>query len=231
MALLAAGGLLLAWYRRRRHPAVALTCLGFAALAVPCLGWTEMPTWPVDRYSYLVHLVLVGGGAGWLLHRAGNARVRRLLAFGVPVLVVGFAVAARHQAMIWRNSPSLFTSMERNPHFADDPLQQAHVYVMWANDELASGRQGRAVELFDRAEHVYLSEIAVSVGRQDYRAALGLMANLEHFFPLTPPMRREKGAWLLRLGRTPEAIRELQAAQQAMPGDARTKSLLEEAEK
>jgi hypothetical protein len=39
-------------------------------------------------------------------------------------------------------------------------------------------------------------------------------------------MRRERGAWLIKLGRLHEARRDLQAAQADMPEDARTRELL-----
>jgi hypothetical protein len=39
-------------------------------------------------------------------------------------------------------------------------------------------------------------------------------------------MRRERGAWLIKLGRLHEARRDLQAAQADMPEDVRTRELL-----
>lgn len=42
-------------------------------------------------------------------------------------------------------------------------------------------------------------------------------------------MRRERGAWLLRLGREPEALGELERARLELPDDPRLRRLREEA--
>ncbi len=230
-ALFAMLGLALAWRQRRRNPALVLVCFGFVALALPCLGWTERPAWPVDRYSYITHLVLIGGLSGGLFHWAGASRTRLVplcvvLAISVPVC----ALATRRQVMIWQNSPALFTHMEQHPHFADNPRQQGHIYVLWARYEATVGEQAQAVVYFNSAQRVYLGAIRVAVAHLDYSEALSLSTHLEHFFTLTPVMHRERGAWLLRLSRAPEALAELRTARQAMPDDPRVKSLLEEAE-
>ena len=229
-ALLAAIGLALAWRARWRHPAWALVGFGFAALALPCLGWTEKPVWQVDRYSYLVHMVLVGGLAGWLFHRVGASRTR-LIFFGcaAAIIVIACAFSARRQAMIWQDSTALFTHMKRHPHFADNPRQQGHIYILWANYEASAGRPARAVELFNSAQQVYFLAIRAAVARFDYAEAWSLSTHLQQYFTLTPIMQRERGAWLLRLSRVPEAFVELHAAASAMPGDPRLRSLLAEA--
>ena len=69
------------------------------------------------------------------------------------------------------------------------------------------------------------------MARADYSEALALSTHLEHHFTLTPVMHRERGAWLWRLGRRPEALAELQAAQAAMPADERVRVLLEEVQR
>ena len=232
MALLALLGLALVWRGRQQHPARALVWLGFVALALPCLGWTERPTWPVDRYSYIVHLVLIGGLTGWMICWVGDIRSRRVaVSAGAVALLLISAWTTRAQIMIWRDSPALFTHMERHPHFADNPRQQGHVYVLWARYEAAVARPTVAAMLFNRAQQVYLAAIRAAVAQQDYPEALALSTHLEHHFTLTPVMRRERGAWLLRLGRRPEALTELQLARAALPDDARVKLLLEEAQR
>ena len=223
-------GLLIIWQRRMRAPRVALVVLGFVALALPCLGLTEQPTWPVDRYGYIVHLVLIGGAAGWLMGWAGDRR-GRLVAGGLLLggLALASAFAARRQAMIWQDNTTLFTHMERAPHFADNPRQQGHIYYLWGSAEVVAARPARAAALFDRAQQVYLAAIRAAVGRADYAEALSLSTHLERNFALTPVMHRERGAWLLRLGRRPEALAELQIARAALPEDARTRALQAEA--
>lgn len=229
MAALALVGLILAWRGRLCHPARALVALGFAGLALPCLGWTERPAWPPDRYSYLVHLVLVGGLAGALAGWAGDHRIRRLfLGACSAVLVLLSAWAVRGQIMVWRNSPAFFTYLEGQPHFADNPRQQGHVYVLWGRYEASAGHPAGAAERFNRAQEVYLAAIRAAVARLDYAEALSLSTHLGHYFTLTPVMHRERGAWLLRLNRRPEARGELLAAAASMPDDARVRQLLQE---
>lgn len=225
-ALIAVAVLAMVAWQHRRHAAWALVVLGTAGLALPCLGWTERPNWPVDRYSYVVHLVLIGGFVGALAAWAGDRRVRRRAVMaGVVVLTAGWSVAAARQAAIWWDSRTLFAHMERHPHFADNPRQQGHVYVLWGRFEATEGQRERAAELFNTAQSVYLAAIKAAVARNDYSEALALSTHLEHFFTLTPVMRRERGAWLLRLGRTAEARRELDAAAPDLPGDARLAEL------
>lgn len=235
VAALAVGAmaiLLFAWWRRKRQPRVALICFGFAALSVPCLGLTERPTWPVDRYSYLVHLVVVGGVVGGVaFRRFPEQRGRQwLLGIGVTMVVVGAAIAARRQAAIWQDSPSLFAHMESHPGFTTSPRQQGHIYILWGRHEASAGRMERAAELFNRAQEAYASAIRVAVGRADYEEALSLLTHLERRFALTPIMQREKGAWLLRLGRAGEAMPALEQARARLPEDPRIAALLREAE-
>jgi hypothetical protein len=231
LALLAALGLVLAWRGRHRNPALALIFFGFVALALPCLGWTERPVWPVDRYSYIVHLVLIGGLTGGLFHWAGPSRVRLVaLALAVAIVVPVCAIDTHRQIMIWQDSPALFTHMERHPRFADNPRQQGHIYILWANYELSAGRPAAAIGLFNSAQLVYLAAIRAAVSRMDYTEALSLSIQLEHSFTLTPVMHRERGAWLLQLARVPEALAELTAARQATPEDPRVNALLKTAE-
>ncbi len=230
-ALLAVGALAVIWCGREKRPAWALVGLGFAGLALPCLGWTERPTWPVDRYSYLVHLVLCGGLAGGLAAWTRGQRVRRLVVIGGAVAIgMAWAVAAWRQASTWRDSPALFAQMARHPNFAESPRQQGHIYVLWGNYEATAGRRERAVELFNAALASYQAAIKAAVARADYTEALSLSTHVGHFFTLTPVMRRERGAWLLRLGRKTEAQGELRAVAPDLPGDARLAELLAEAE-
>lgn len=230
-ALMAAMVLGLIWWRRSRGPAWALVAFGFAGLALPCLGWTERPTWPVDRYSYVVHLVLVGGVVGGLWHWSTGRRERRLaLGASVMVIMVLWSITAARQAAIWRDSRALFAHMEQHPNFADNPRQQGHIYVLWGRFEATEGQRQRAAELFNAAQGIYLAAIKDAVAQENYREALSLSTHLAHFFTLTPVMRRERGAWLLRLGRRAEALEELQAVTPDLPGDGRLAELLATAE-
>lgn len=230
LACLAAAGLVLCWLLRGTRPAWALVGLGGAALALPCLGWTERPAWPVDRYSYLVHLVVIGGAVGGLFRWAASGWFRQIGLVGALVILVPLAaLAARRQTMIWQDNAALFTHMERHPRFAGNPRQQGHVYYLWGSAEVVAGHPARAAELFNRAQQIYLEAIKGAVGREDYTEALALSTHLEHNFSLTSVMRRERGAWLLRLGRKPEALGELERARLELPDDPRLAALREEA--
>lgn len=231
LALAAMGLLWFAWRRRANH-GLALVVFGTAAISVPCLGLTERPNWPVDRYSYLVNLVMVGGCVGgigaWTM---GEQRRRTAIgaALATGLLVAG-AFASRTQIMIWRDTDALFAHMEQSPGFADNPTQAGYVYFLWGRDAAIAGQPERAAELFARAQEVYVAAIKVAVGRADYDEALRLAGHLEGRFGLTPVMRREKGAWLLRVGRRDEARHELREAQRELPDDARVRQLIDEAQ-
>ncbi len=226
-AVLALTVLAFAWSRRRSQPGLALVIWGGLAVSVPCLGLTEWPTWPVDRYSYVVHLVWIGGLT--VCCRLWSARVQAgawLVALG---LLVGSLHLFRQQLLIWRDSETLFTHMERHPGFAANPRQQGHVYVVWGRFEATRGELARAAELFNRAQAVYLRSMQAALQTQDYAEALSFLSHQERHFGLTPILRREKGAWLLALGRKQEARGELLQAQAELPQDARLRQLLEEA--
>ena len=233
-ALLAAGvlGLLIAaWCRRTVRPGTALLCFGFAALSLPCLGLTERPTWPVDRYSYLVQLVLFGGVAAWLNGKMDTQprRARWWLVVAAAGLVAG-AVAARTQLAIWQDSGTLFAHMVAHPRFADSPRQQGHVYVLWGYAEAANSRPAHAAELLEKARKIYLAAIRSALDLNDHEEALKLMTHLEHHFGATAVTHREKGAWHLRLGHRDEAINELRLALALDAANARAQALLRQAE-
>lgn len=230
LAAIAAGALLLAWRVRHRRPLVTLSVLGFAALSIPCLGLTERPNWPVDRYSYVAHLGLIGAVTIWLATARLSTTVQVTLTAATTILVISLAGAARQQSLIWRDTGTLFTHMAAHPNFEDNPRQQGHIYLLWANEETAKGNASSAAQLLEKAQQTYLKSSQRAVARGDYAEALSLSTHLERHFGLTPTLRRERGAWFLREHRVPEALRELQAAAATLRDDERLRSLLAEAE-
>lgn len=233
IALLAAGtaiALTWLWFGRKRHPLRAWVGFGFAGLSVPCLGLTERPTWPVDRYSHVVDLIWIGAAAGWTMWRVRDAKTWRFVGVATAAVVIAVcAVAARRQAATWRDSRTLFAAMERHPKFHDNPRQAGHVYVLWGSYEATEQQPETATQLFTRAQQIYLDAIKAALAGANFSEALSILSHIEHHFGLTPELRREKGAWLLHSERPQEAIRELRAAADAMPDDLRTKTLLAEA--
>ena len=217
--------LLIGWVllQRREYPTLAFVVIGFACLSVPCLGLTERPNWPVDRYSYLVDWVLVGGLAGAMAALPG--RLRWIAAgLGGAVLLV-LAVASRQQLSIWQNSETLFRHMEQHPRFADHPRQQAQVYILRANAEGEAGHPDRAAAHFNRARQICLSAIQRALIRYDYQEAISLLGQVERFFPLSPELRRERASWQLQAGRPDLALPELTALEPLLPADPRRREL------
>jgi hypothetical protein len=152
------------------------------------------------------------------------------LAVAAIVVTVGSAVAARNQTLIWRDTGTLFTHMSRHPDFDSNPRQQGHIYILWANHEAANGRPESATQLLERAQRVYVAAMQRAVAAGDYAEALALLSHVERHIGLTPTLRREKGAWLLREHRITEAKQELQAAAGLLSDDERVRALLAEAE-
>ncbi|HVU35914.1 MAG TPA: hypothetical protein VHE61_20910 [Opitutaceae bacterium] len=219
----------LAWRNRRHAPGLALIVFGAVAIAIPCLGLTERPVWPVDRYGYLVDMIIVGGlaGAGLTLVKA---RFSWLVAVPAAAIVGVCVVASRRQVRIWRDSTALFTALASEPSFENHPGEATHVYLLWGSDELAHGNWKRADALFARAKAIGFPAIQAAAEAGDYRRALALTADLGHVFALTPLMRRNQAEWLLRMGSTAAAIDELKQVQRAMPNDPETRRLLQQAE-
>lgn len=210
--------------RLRRCRPLQLAVWGSLLLALPCLGLTERPVWPVDRYSYLVHLVPVVVLGGWLGARiAGDNRL--LAAATAAVLLLAGATAT--QLPIWRDSDTLFGSMEKHPAFADNIRQAGHVYVLWGRHAATQARAADAAHRFNQAQEAYLCGIKRALAKEDFQEAFDLSTHLEHHFTLTPVMRRERGAWLLKLRRTAEARAELEEALRELPGDPRLSELLQ----
>lgn len=234
IALLAAGallGLLAAWWSRKKRPAAAAVVFGAAGLALPVLGWAQWPTWSLaDRHVYLPHLVFAGAMAMMLLPRAADARPAARWSLGGGFLaVILLALLARPQVMIWRNTDTLFTYIEQQPAFAWNPRQQAYIYQLWSAWARENDRDDLARRRWDQARRTLQEALIGAAQRGELNEAVELAGQLEQGFGLPPELRREKGRWLLLLGRRAEAARELRRALGDMPGDSGTISLLGQA--
>ncbi|MFA6204500.1 MAG: hypothetical protein WC710_15080 [Gallionella sp.] len=217
----------LAYRLRKKQPAFMWGCLGFAGLALPCLGLTEALTWPVDRYSYVLDMVIVGGLVGGLLSLPSRWGAFRPV--WISILCVGLSgsvYATRYLLPAWRNSDALFAYMERHPEFDRSVQQAAHIYKLWSLQLMVEKRPDEANKKMARANEVYLSAMSRALREGNYGNAVGLSYYMEANLRITPVMRRERGAWLLRLGRLIEARRDLETAMAALPGDVRTEELL-----
>jgi hypothetical protein len=231
-ALAVLGGGLLA-LKLRKWPRAFWLGMGFVGLSLPCLGLTEWPTLPVDRYSYLLDLLLAGSLAGAGLVAWRRLKWRRLQLAGgivcVSVAVLVVAVSATRRLLpVWRDTDALFTHMERHPDFAASPGQQAHVYRLWTRHALLEGRVEEARDRLQQANDVYHGVIRVALRHGHYEEAVTWSRHMEANLGITPVMRRERGYWLLRLGRTREAQHELHRVVEALPDDPRTRELLQQ---
>lgn len=226
LAILSLGFTIWIWKNRHQRPGWATVWFGALILGIPCLGLTERPTWPVDRYTYLFQLIAVAGIA---LGGVISLSFRGKMNFGVVVAMLSLvfcgAVSSRNLPD-WRNSPALFTSMTIHPSFADQPMQGGHILMMWSNYEAGLLNVTRVNELRAQAFGVYRSGIQQALKTDDFGAAVILMNQIQRHFPTTAEMRREKGAWLMGLGRDSEALLELEAALVMDPADSRTSELL-----
>ena len=227
LAVIALGVLALV---RKRRPVAFWVGSGFVGLALPCLGLTEYPMPPVDRYSHLVDLVLAGVAAGagllvWKRFKPGGLGFA-VGGFAVLAILVGMMVATRSLLPAWRNTDSLFAGMEQHARFGANLRQQAHVYRLWARHAFSNGRVTEATWRLAQAHGVYRDGIGEALRRGDFAEAIALSRSMEVNLKLTPAQQRERGYWLMQLGRWEEAGRDLRAARQAMPEDMRTAELL-----
>ncbi len=230
---LALGAVLVAvvfFWRRKTNPGCVWICVGFVGLSLPCLGLTERPVWPVDRYSYILDVLLIGvlvGSVGALIQRrpAQPARMTFVVAGALAgMLVLGAATTRLLPA--WRNTETLFTHMESTPDFHQNPVQAAHIYKLWSYYYAAANRPSDAASKLTRAGEFYVAAMKQALGGGNYAGAVKLAFSMEANLGVSPLVRRERGAWLIKLGRKQEARSDLQTALADMPEDVRTRELL-----
>lgn len=215
-----------AWFWQRGRRTFVWVGAGFTGLAVPCLGLTEYPTWPVDRYSYALDMVLVGAATVGLMRIAAINRLRRpvLMAMAAVVLIAGGA--SLRLIPIWRNSETLFAHMEAHPEFGRNVVQQAHVYKLWGAHLGAQGRVDEAAGQFTKANGVYVAAMKRALRDADYEQAVHLSRLMEVNLGLPLAVRRERGAWLIKLGNLREALSDLRQVVHEQPDDTRARELL-----
>ena len=218
----------LTWMNRARLRWAPLVWFGFGVLALPCLGLTERATWPVDRYSYLSHLVLMAGLAGVLVRFCRRPRVQLGGAVTAGAAVFGLAVASARQLPMWADSPTFFTALTAHSAFGENVRQDGHILLLWSRYEGGREDVDRMNELREQAMQTYLSGIRAALNEADYAEAVQLMSHIEHHFSATAEMHREKAAWLMALGRYQEAEQALAVSLQMKPEDVRAADLLRE---
>lgn len=218
------------WRHRRRSPGLAVTWFGFLVLALPCLGLTERATWPVDRYTYLSHLVLMAGVGGLFIRLLTN---RGRLASGAAILALVtaalLAVVSSGQLGMWRDSPSFFRALTSHPSFGQNVRQDGHVLLLWSRYAAEQEDEARMNQLRGEALQVYLGGIRSALEQADYAEAVSLMSHIQHHFTPTAEMYREQAVWLMELGRFAEAVGALETSLRIKPADQRALELMTEA--
>jgi hypothetical protein len=78
------------------------------------------------------------------------------------------------------------------------------------------------------ANQVYISAMRAAVMAGDYKQAVWLSHYMEINLGITPVIRRERGGWLLKLGRFDEGMAELAAVLALLPDDLRAQALMKD---
>jgi tetratricopeptide (TPR) repeat protein len=162
-----------AWRARRTRPYLLVGWLWYLGMLVPVSGIVRVGLQArADRYTY-VPLVGIFIMASWgVAEAAGRSRrLRAAAAVATAVAVLGFAWAARAQALWWRDNVALFTRAAMVSQHVDE--YDAHMSL-----GAALGGQGRldeardhfaaAVRLRPRADAAHLA-LAIALGRQGRR--------------------------------------------------------------
>lgn len=219
---------LIAWRLRKSTPALLVGWIAFLAMAIPCLGLTERPTWPVDRYSYLSHLILFSAIAAIAVSVIQRGPRLQWAVAASAFVILGLSVASRQQLGMWRDTDTFFQSLTTQPHFGQNPRQDGHVLLMWSREAGATGDEAALNERREQALQVYLAGIRTALNQADYEEAVSLMTHIHQHFQATAEMYREQGAWLIQLERWSEAEQTLGVALSLKPKDERTRELLAE---
>ena len=170
-------------------------------------------------------MVIAGLSLG--LISLSSRRVSYWVGVGGAIFSLGVCVVVSlRQLPKWSNSRALFSSMTQHPDFGSEPKQDGHILMMWSFYEAEVLNVPRVNELRARAFQTYRAEIRKALRIDDYSSALIMMNQIQRHFPTTAEMHREKGAWLIGLGRNQEAKFELRNALMMDPNDVRTRDLM-----
>jgi hypothetical protein len=237
---------------RRRIPGVISAALTAAICVAPVLGFTQAgPQLVADRYTYIAGLAFALVFAGALLQWSRFARWIPCAVGAGLIVLLGFATHA--QSAIWKDTPSLWSYvLAREPDHVVANLSLGNEYARRAFEEtsdesVASGLR-RAQELFltglrasddprfaTRLARVHdaLAQLDPARADEHQRLALDYSEQAVKLAIATgrvkPETRLQHGLNLLQLGRTEEALIELNWYAAQFPDDARVQKALLEA--
>lgn len=218
-----------AWLVRCRWPAATGLVIGVAGLCVPVLGLTQWPSWSVaDRHVYLPHAIFTGTLAVLFARRISKTAIatRPILVVAAAALVVGVAWRGHVQASIWRDTDTLFAYIEKQPAFAWDARQQAHIYSIWAAYDQSRGRTESEALHITRAQRALVDRMVFALQAGDHGQFIECSRDLEQRFGLPPQLRRERAKLLLGQGQAAAALRDLEVVARALPEDPETQDML-----
>jgi len=147
-ALFIAAASVLACLARKRAPEIPALWFSYLALMVPALGFTEMPHFPCDRYSYFPSLCFAAGLAFGTAQWVGGGRAAGPALAGVALCAGLFAWRDNVETAKWHDARALFYRAIAS--VGDDPYRADFYWRMGAY-YLNQGRGDLALPEFDRA--------------------------------------------------------------------------------
>ncbi len=221
--------LVLTWKRRR--VALPLALVWLPVMPAMAVAITRGFGFYGERHAYLPSI-----GAAWALGVGWDAVARRAppagrIALGIAAagLIVWSAVVSLRLLPAWRSDAAMFEAMTR--------LQPGYAvgHAGWANALAAQGREAEALREFAIADsldpnlpEVPLSRATLHARHGEWEQALDQATRAARMDPRRLQARRLQATALLRLGRTEEGRRVLEAILAEVPGEPRAEALLGE---
>ncbi len=234
-ALVLAAGTLLAVLVRCSRPSLSVAWWGFVLLLLPTLGLIQVGGQAMaDRYTYLPHLLLLGGAACAV--RLPPAR----LAVAVALALACLAPVARAQVLLWRDDRTLFehavavtrgnwmmhynlanvlsrrgetreaeehlrSAIAAYPGFVEARNNLGSLLAVTGHDTEAEGQFRMALAIRPGHAPAWFNLGKLLESRADFAGALGLYAEAARLAPDRAEAHLRLGAVLLGLGRADEA--------------------------
>jgi len=203
-ALLGVTGVLLAL--RRRFPAVLAAWVSYGLLVAPASGLVQFGSiYAADRYTYVPCLpfaALFGGGVLLLVRRLRP----EVLGASASALLLGLAVLAARQCLIWKDSVTLWThAIEWEPDVYFSRLYRGRALAARGEWPLARSDYDLAVQLNPYWFEIWGSRARARLVQNDPGGALADAAEALRLQPDWSEAHCVQGLALSKLGRREEA--------------------------